>query len=173
MRRPRFLNTILGVVIAAGCAGEPATPLEPQTPHASLLGEVTGAVAPLLLKCSELPAASAAKSIGKDGGVVSVGPYTLVVPKGALKSQVTITAEVVSDKVNSVRFTPEGLQFATGATLTMGYANCSGAGMLLPKKIVYTTEGLKLLEVLNSLDLFSQKKVTTTINHFSRYAIAY
>ena len=176
MRRPRFLNTILGVVIAAGCAGDPASPLEPHAQpqaEASLLGGVLKPVSTLLLSCTPLPATSRTVVIGSAGGTVSSGPYTLVVPKGALKSSVAITAEVVSDNVNSVRFSPDGLKFAESATLTMGYSNCFGAGMLLPKKIAYTSEGLKLLEILSSLDLFSQKKVTTSIDHFSRYAIAF
>ena len=175
MRRPRFLNTILGVVIAAGCAGDPANPLEPQAPQAeaSLLGGLLKPVTTLLLSCTPLPATSRTVVIGSAGGVISAGPYSLVVPNGALKAPVPITAEVVSDNVNSVRFSPEGLKFLKSATLTMSYSNCSGLGMLLPKKIAYTSEGLKLLEILGSIDLASQKKVSANLTHFSRYAIAF
>jgi hypothetical protein len=176
MRRPRFLNTILGVVIAAGCAGDPANPLEPKLEpqvEASLVGSLLKPVTTLLLSCTPLPATSRTVVIGSAGGVVSAGPYTLVVPKGALKAPVPITAEVVSDNVNSVRFSPEGLKFSESATLTMSYSNCFGVGMLLPKKIAYTSEGLKLLEILTSVDIVSQKKVTSSLDHFSRYAIAF
>ena len=171
MRHPRFLNTILGVVIAAaGCGGDQASPLESLAqPSISELKSVSA----VLLSCTPLPAASSTVDIGKAGGVVSVGPYTLVVPKGALKVSVAITGQVVSDGVNSVRFFPEGLRFAQSATLSMGYGNCYGAGMLLPKKIVYADEGLNLLEILNSVDRSSQQKVTAELQHFSRYAIAY
>jgi hypothetical protein len=71
-----------------------------------------------------------------------------------------------------VRFSPEGLRFEKPATLTMTYDNC--ALVLLQKKIVYTDEKLKILEVLKaSLDLFKSKSVTAPIDHFSRYAVAY
>lgn len=171
MRRPRFWNTILGVVIAAaGCRGDQASPLEPRAePSIAQLKPVSM----VLLSCTPLPAATSSVAIGPAGGVVSVGPYTLVVPKGAVKKSVTITGQVVSGGVNSVRFYPEGLRFEQSATLSMGYGNCYGVGMLLPKKIVYTDEGLNLLEILSSVDRFSQQKVTAELEHFSRYAIAY
>jgi hypothetical protein len=77
----------------------------------------------------------------------------------------------VSGKVNSVRFSPEGLKFASPAVLTMGYQNC--ALVLLPKRIVYTSELLKVLDILRTTDLFGSKSVTAPIDHFSRYAVAY
>jgi hypothetical protein len=84
---------------------------------------------------------------------------------------VLITAEQVPGSTNSVRFSPEGLQFKKAAALTMSYDNC--AVVLVQKKIVYTDENLKILEVLRSLDLFRSKTVTAPIDHFSRYALAY
>ncbi len=83
----------------------------------------------------------------------------------------TITGEQIPGKTNSVRFSPEGLQFESPAVLTMTYNNC--ALVLLQKKIVYTDEKLKVLEVLRSLDLFRSKTVTAPVDHFSRYAVAY
>ena len=172
MRRPRFLNTILGVVIAAGCAGDPASPLEPQA-STSLISGVTGTVSGVLLQCTALPSSSTSALIGVAGGVVDVGPHRLVIPEGALKEPVLITAEVVPGNANSVRFGPEGLRFERTAALTMSYRNCNGLGMLLPKKIVYTDELLNLLELLRSVDLAGQKMVTGDLKHFSRYAIAF
>jgi hypothetical protein len=171
MRRPRFfLNAILGVVIgASACAGTPTAPGEQTAPAYSL----DGLVSAVLLSCSPLPASSTSVVVGSEGGIVSVGPHTLVIPPGALSAPVAITGEVVTGSVNSVRFSPSGLQFAKGATLVMSYRNCSGLGMLLPKKIVYTDELLNLLDVLRSLDLSSQKLVSAQIGHFSRYAVAY
>ena len=37
----------------------------------------------------------------------------------------------------------------------------------------YTTEQLKILEVLRSLDELKKRLVTAPIDHFSRYAVAY
>jgi hypothetical protein len=53
----------------------------------------------------------------------------------------------------------------------MGYRNC--AVVLLLKRIVYTTDLLKVLNVLRSVDLLGSKTVTAPIDHFSRYAVAY
>lgn len=129
-----------------------------------------GTVSDLLL-CSPQPYAVDTEVIGPEGGVLNVGTHRLLIPGGAVSSRVTITGEQIPGSTNSVRFSPEGLQFKKPATLTMTYDNC--ALVLLQKKIVYTTESLKILEVLKSLDLFQSKKVTAPIDHFSRYAVAY
>jgi hypothetical protein len=104
-----------------------------------------------------------------------VGPHSLVVPPGALSYALTITADVPSDTVNSIRFQPQGLQFAAGhpAQLTMSYANCSLAGQLVPKRIAYTTDLLSILELLLSVDNAQLQRVSAQIAHFSRYAIAW
>lgn len=170
MRRPRFfLNTILGVVVGTGaCSGDPTAPSGPEPSF--LLGGLDA----VLLSCSPLPYAKSTATIGANGGVLTVGPHTLAVAPNALSRPVTITAEVVSGSVNSVRFSPEGLTFGKpGAALTMSYSNCSGLGMLLPKKVAYTNESLAILELVSSIDLFGQKRVTGQLKHFSRYAVAY
>ncbi|HET6778848.1 MAG TPA: hypothetical protein VFH26_08155, partial [Gemmatimonadales bacterium] len=124
-----------------------------------------------LLVCSSQPYQVARKTIGYDGGTIQVGTHTLVIPRGALRRQTTITAEQMPGRTNSIRFSPEGLQFERPAGLVMNYRNC--LVVLLKKKIVYTDEQLKVLEVLRSLDLFGSRTVTAPIDHFSRYAIAY
>jgi hypothetical protein len=55
----------------------------------------------------------------------------------------------------------------------MSYANCNLLGLLLPKRIAYTTSGLQILEYLLSFDNLFAKKVTGRVNHFSDYAIAW
>jgi hypothetical protein len=130
------------------------------------LGNVTD-----LLLCSPQPYDTETETIGPDGGFIRVGTHTLIIPRGALSSSVRITAEQMPGKTNSIRFSPEGLRFQKPAVLTMTYGNC--ALVLLQKKIVYTDEKLRILEVLKTLDLFQRKQATTGIDHFSRYAVAY
>jgi hypothetical protein len=159
-----------------------------QTPSFGLIGDLTGGLTNLtndltgtvvgtlgsvtdLLTCSPQPYAVTRKSIGPNGGIIRVGTHTLSVPGNAVSGTVMITAEQIPGSTNSVRFSPEGLQFKKAAVLTMSYENC--ALVLLQKKIVYTTEKLKILEVLTSLDLFRSKTVSAPIDHFSRYAVAY
>ena len=139
-------------------------------------GVLDGAVSTVLnvtdlLVCSSQPYQVTRKTIGYEGGTIQVGTHTLVIPRGALRQQTTITAEQMPGRTNSVRFSPEGLQFEQPAGLVMDYRNC--LVVLLKKKIVYTDEKLNILEVLRSLDLFGAKTVTAPIDHFSRYAVAY
>jgi hypothetical protein len=130
------------------------------------LGNVTD-----LLVCSSQPYEIITKTIGSGGGTIKVGDHTLVIPRGALRKKTTITAEQMPGRTNSLRFSPEGLQFQRPAALTMSYKNC--VVVLLPKKIAYTDESLNILEVLRSLDLFKKKIVTAPIDHFSRYAVTW
>ena len=44
-----------------------------------------------------------------EGGTITVGSHRLVIPRGALERKVQITAEQSTGRVNSVRFSPEGL----------------------------------------------------------------
>lgn len=124
-----------------------------------------------LLTCTPQPYQLVRKTIGYEGGTITVGNHTLVIPRGALRENTTITAEQMSGRTNSVRFSPEGLQFEQPAGLVMNYKNC--LLVVLPKRVVYTDENLKILEVLRSLDLFRSKTVAAPIDHFSRYAVAY
>jgi hypothetical protein len=176
-RRFVVLGLVAALTLGAGCTSS-ESPVSPSTPStteapAMLLGGLVGNVLSItdLLTCSSLPYATTTRTIGRDGGVVAVGQYSLKIPAGALKNNVQIRAEQISGKVNSVRFSPEGLKFASPAVLTMGYQNC--ALVLLPKRIVYTSELLKVLDILRTTDLFGSKSVTAPIDHFSRYAVAY
>jgi hypothetical protein len=191
----RFTTLALAFALAAGlsCTTSDSTaPLAPSSeqdsPSFGLIGDLTGGLTETvndltgtlvgtlgnvtdLLLCSPQPYAITKQTIGPSGGALKVGAHSLVIPKGALSEKVAITAEQIRGSTNSIRFSPEGLRFQKPAVLTMDYQNC--ALVLLQKKIVYTTEKLKILEALQSLDLFTKKTVTAPIDHFSRYAVAY
>ena len=195
LRRLSVLGLALLLTVGVGCtssdtSGEALGPSteQQQSPSFGLIGDLTGGLTELtndltgtvvgtlgsvtdLLACSEQPYAVARQSIGPNGGVLRVGSHTLQIPGNAVSETVLITAEQIPGKTNSVRFSPEGLQFEKPAVLTMSYENC--AVVLLQKKIVYTTEELKILEVLKSFDLFRSRSVSAPIDHFSRYVVAY
>jgi hypothetical protein len=178
---------LLLLVVGVSCTSSDAPntdalgPSEQQAPSFGLIGDLTGGLtttlvgtlgsATDLLLCSRQPYAITTQTIGPEGGVLNVGTHSLAIPQSALSAKVTITAEQIRGTTNSVRFSPEGLHFLKPATLTMTYENC--ALVLLQKKIVFTNEDLKVLEVLSSLDLFKSKTVKAPIDHFSRYAVAY
>lgn len=175
MKRMHFFAAVLLVALAAtglSCLPDrgPTAPAVPP-PNASLIGSLGTATG--LLQCTPLPYVKVTQVVGSGGGTIKIGPHTLVIPAGALSQNVTITADAPSDNVNSVRFWPQGLQFARSASLTMSYSNCNLLGLLLPKEIAYTDDNLNILSYLVSLDNLLAKKVTGQLNHFSRYAVAW
>jgi hypothetical protein len=194
---PRFSVLGLALLLLAGVSCTSADTLteapvtsssDQPSPQFGLIGDLTGGLTNTvggltntvvgtlgsvtdLLTCSPQPYAVVSTTIGPKGGTIKVGTHQLDIPQGALSRDVRITAEQVTGSTNSLRFSPEGLHFDKKAELTMTYDNC--LVVLLQKKIVYTDEKLKILEVLQSLDLFKKKTVDAEIDHFSRYALAY
>jgi len=126
---------------------------------------------PALLNCDPQRYVSTTKVVGPRGARIKFGTHSLTIPAGALSQDVTIVAEQITGYTNSVRFSPEGLTFAQPAELTMSYENC--AWVAAPKSIVYTSEQLQILELLNSSDKVQSKTVVSPVDHFSRYAVAY
>ena len=178
----RMTAFVLAVVLAAGvsCTSDDALgPSEPSSPtqmassdEQSLLlsGVLNGVSNFSFLSCSAQPYVVVTKVVGPAGGAMVVGSHKLVIPAGALTRNHTIRAEQVTGRVNSVRFAPEGLKFEGSARLTLSYANCSP---LLLKRVVYTDELLRVLELIPSIDDLRTKAVTGDIRHFSRYAVAW
>lgn len=124
-----------------------------------------------LLTCQEQEYAVTSQTVGPQGGTIMVGTHTLVIPRGALGTNVRIKAEQMRGPTNSVRFSPEGLQFQKQAVLTLNYQNCQNIDV--PKAVVYTTDGLEVREILRSLDILRLRIIAAPIDHFSRYAVAY
>lgn len=173
MRRPRFfLNTILGVVIAAGCSNAPSEP-SVEAPNLSLLGDIKGL---LFADCPNSAKFDEQEDIGPSGGTLQMGPHTLVIPAGALSQTVTIRAKTSNSgpgKGNGIDFKPNGLRFNRPVVLTISTANCKGLGLLNLPLIVYTDDLLNILELEPSIPNPFKKNVTGLITHFSRYAVAY
>lgn len=166
------------IVLGAGVSCTSEESLGPSTEQASpaLVGTLTNTVNALknlhLLSCSTQPYAVTTQTVGAQGGVIAFGTHRLAIPAGALSRSVTIKAEQVSGKVNSVRFSPEGLQFAKPAALELSYSNCSPLLGIL-KHVAFTDEKLRILELIPSIDLSGRSTVTGSIRHFSRYAVAW
>jgi hypothetical protein len=194
-RRFFSFGLVLALVAGVSCTAGDTSPLEAPVaqpiaqPEQALglldgLGGVVGGVLDLtgavvsdlltitgLLTCQEQQYAVTYQTVGPEGGTIRVGKHTLVIPRGALRSNVRIKAEQLTGSTNSVRFSPEGLQFSKQAVLALSYQNCQNVDV--PKAVVYTTEQLKVLEILRSLDLLKSRTITAPIDHFSRYAVAY
>ena len=180
MKRTPVLSVLVlaGALSLASCSSleEPTAPGD-EAPSALLAGNglLGTSLGSGLLACNPLPYAADSATIGPAGGTLTVGPHTLPIPAGALATPVIITADAPVGTVNSVRFGPEGLQFAAGqhATLTLSYANCPLLGSLLPKRIAYTTDLLSILSYVISVDDLVHRRVSGSLEHFSRYAVAW
>jgi hypothetical protein len=168
----RALFTTAGLALWS-CADPGASITSPRTiaPSADLLGGLLGKTG--LVACTPLAADSASQIIGPDGGTISAGPHTLVIPAGALDSAVLITALAPSDTVSRVTFQPQGLTFQQPALLTMSYANCGLLTLLLPKHIAYVSDGLLILDLLPSTGDIGAQTITGHLRHFSDYAVAW
>jgi hypothetical protein len=176
MKPNRILLALVAAVIvglSASCGTDQSSTTAPKpAPSASLLSSTLNTVTGLL-QCTPLPYASNSAVIGPDGGTLQIGVHSLTIPPGALSQSVLITGTAPTDNVNSVQLYPEGLQFVHPASLTMSYANCNTLGLLLPKRIAYTTDLLQILSYLISSDDLQHRQVTGQLNHFSRYAVAW
>lgn len=126
-----------------------------------------------LLACNRQSYGYAQKTIGPAGGTIQVNGHVLRIPSGALSRNVTISATAPAEYVASVRFEPEGLQFARAATVTLDYSTCPLGRLQLFKHVAYTTEGLDILSLLLSRDNILLMRVSADIKHFSRYAVAW
>jgi hypothetical protein len=174
----RLLQLMLILALGAGvsCTTETTAPTLESSDQTLVPSAFVGtpddpAIDVRLLSCTPQDYLINSAVVGPKGGRIKVGSHLLFIPAGALSEPVTIVAEQVTGSTNSVRFGPEGLRFARPAELTLSYENCiSGLGK---KSIVYTSERLQILELLRSADKAQTKIVTTSIDHFSRYAVAY
>jgi hypothetical protein len=134
------------------------------------LPTMPGAVA----SCQHFAYDSTAADIGPRGGRLQVGPQKFDIPAGALDQVVRISMVIPGDNSASVRFRPEGLRFNADAppTLSLNYAGCKPGKGVVPT-IVYVDEALNILEWMPSWRSGNSSRVSTSVAHFSRYAVAW
>lgn len=179
--RPQLVLVALGLVLGCSDAGTPMSPKPAPTPDPSLIGIVQGLLGTTtkivttlvdnLLVCTLQVNQQNSAVIGPNGGKLSVGQHSLVIPKGALYTNTLITGQAIQGYHARVEFYPTGLQFAVPATVTLSYAKCS-----VPKgpvSVVYMKSDTTITETEPSVDYRDQLWVTAPIKHFSSYAVAY
>jgi hypothetical protein len=135
-----------------------------------------------LAVCRPLPYDSVTQTIGPEGGEVEVGRNWLVIPRGALRKPVRITAVAPSDTLAVVRFQPEGLVFQSTALLVLTYDNCRIPKTATPR-IALVTDALAVIEYLASGTPPGYRwpvkghrgpwHVIGQLRHFSNYAVAW
>ena len=171
------LSILLVLVGGLSCAPGDLAPTEASVPVSESIGlpappgSIDTITTANLLLCSEQRYEKTTKRVGPKGDKIGVGRHVLTIPAGALSKNVTIVAEQLTGSVNSVRLSPDGLRFAKPARLRLEYRNC--ASIRPKKRVAYTDELLRVLELPPSEDYPEYEYVTAEIDHFSRYAVAY
>ncbi len=136
-----------------------------------------------LVACRPLPYDSVTQTIGPDGGEIEVGSNWLIVPRGALRAAVSITAVAPSDTVAMIRFQPAGLRFQATALLVATYDNCRVPKAVTPR-IALVSNAFAVIEFLASGESMlsprfqqghkgSHRRVVGQLQHFSNYAVAW
>jgi hypothetical protein len=161
-QKARELSRVKTVALLSGVTYTALKPVwDVGTPITDLLGLP-------LLQCSPLPYDADVKIVGREGGVLRVGPHTLTIPSGALREPTVITAEAEVGFVRTVKFSPHGLKFDRPAKLDLSYVGCRTSATDRPT-ISYIDGELTILEWLNTTVL-SGDVVRGDVWHFSRYA---
>jgi hypothetical protein len=125
-----------------------------------------------LFPCATPAFGSVTQRVGREGGRIEIGPHALIVPRGALRKSVEITASAPASPHVRVTFKPHGLRFRERATLVLSYKHCGSLGPRRPKIAYVDDLQASILEVLRSKHNTSKKSVSTSLRHFSGYAIA-
>jgi hypothetical protein len=135
-----------------------------------------------LVTCRPLPYDSVTQTVGPQGGEIEVGRNWLIIPRGALRGPVSITAVAPSDTVAMVRFQPAGLRFETTTLLVTTYDNCRVPKSITPR-IALVSNAFAVIEFLASGESmlpqqFAKKhkvhrRVVGQLQHFSNYAVAW
>jgi hypothetical protein len=177
VRRPLLPLALLAGTVAILSCGEPSSPLPAgqasldASPSPDASDQARKAVHDArLARCRPMPEARGTGTIGKEGGVIQVGPHTLTIPPGALRRTVTITGTAPSDTVGRIQFQPEGLRFKKTVALAMSYENCE-VYEHKQLQMVYTDDSLVILEHVQSKVRGSS--VVGEIEHFSNYALSW
>lgn len=122
--------------------------------------------------CAPRLAVSNAGIFGAKGGTLIFGASRLIIPGGALRSPVLITATVPANAPSRVEFQPEGLQFFKAAGLQLDASGCNIGGGGVPNVVYLSPTGV-VLETIQAVYDPVWHTIAAPISHFSGYAIAF
>jgi hypothetical protein len=132
----------------------------------------SGGHVPQPVACKATHVAVQSGVFGPAGGTLLFGESRLIIPGGALRDTVTITATPLDDGTSTVQFQPEGLRFYKPAGLVLSAEDCALPDEGAPS-IVYLGAAGDVLETIPARYDPHWKAVAAPIVHFSGYAIAF
>lgn len=156
------------------CMGDPAAlaPTSPQSarlPGAMPMGLARGLTGTV---CETRVVSADSGVFGPQGGTLIFGSSRLIIPGGALRDTVTISATVPNGNAQRVEFRPNGLQFAKAAGLLLDTSGCALGSTTAPS-VVYLSESGQILETIPAVYDPRWQTIAAPITHFSGYAIAF
>ena len=179
----KFVLSLLAATLAGGgllaCGGDPASP-SPLAPASAASSDRRGDETERensgrsfhATNCETRRTANGSGVFGPQGGTLIFGTSRLIIPGGALRDTVTITATIPDGDNRRVEFRPQGLQFAKPAGLLLDTSGCSMDGPLAPN-VVYLSESGEVLETIPAIYDPHWHTIAAPIWHFSGYAIAF
>ena len=175
-RGPLSLVVLFGGLIfsVAACSSDLAT--APSTPAAVSTLQVRDGWPQSLLYCPSARSMQASATIGRDGGVVGVGGFSMRVPGGAVSDPTRFTLQVPASQYLEVEISAEGqkhYQFQRAVMVTLDYSRCAldlRAGDFSAWYIDSDTK--EPLANMGGHDDRGRRRITFFTNHLSGYAIA-
>jgi hypothetical protein len=190
LHRRTVLPTLAVAALSAlaACADGPAAPLRapsaaPQLELAPSTGESTATAVEGLLWSSPVKHETASKVIGPKGGSLSAGGMKVVVPKGAVGTDVTFSVTRVGGRIVAYEFQPHGARFQVPVQLEFetkgidwsslaGATHVAGAHFLDASALDQATGTAVVNEFVPTIVAVDKSKVTMAVPHFSGYMVS-
>ena len=177
LSRRAALSTAVLLTLAACRVADLSAPARPRATDAASADRVKlpprrGDHWPRPADCQTREALASSAEIGPRGGVLRLGGSRLVVPPGALRTSVRITATRRGDASGAVDFQPDGLRFHKPAGLVLSASGCETPPDGEAAVVHLGPQGEILETIAASFDR-RRDEVAAPITHFSGYAIAF
>jgi hypothetical protein len=118
------------------------------------------------LQCSVSAPLTGMARIGPAGGMMDIGPHRLIIPAGALTTDVDVKGVVPAGNTLQIQFYPEGLHFNKPAGLILDASSCAGV-----PDVVYINEKGGENEVIHAIFSEWWHVIAAPLDHFSMYVL--
>jgi hypothetical protein len=104
------------------------------------------------------------------GGTITCGRVTLVVPAGALEDDTEISIVIEDPSILTAVFGPSGLEFNTPVIMRWNLTGTTAEGNAQATETLYFNEATQLWEPIDALDPPDESTTETELEHFSKYS---
>jgi hypothetical protein len=177
--RPSVLAMAVACSLALACSKESATPtglspvdkvLASRSDEGLIRGNGQAGAMASAMACATHVNVANSGVFGPAGGTLTFGTSRLIIPPGALRDTVTISATVPDGDASRVEFQPHGLEFFKAAGLQLDVTGCAVSDV---PDVVYLSETGEIVERIPAVYDPRWHTIAASIWHFSGYAIAF